>query len=115
MSMAMSTSLPYATPFADVNGFPQNSAAASRAAVAGLAALSPAGLMAPNYVYTYRGQEYVTNVLASAPVLASCDVRPTVCADAVTRGLLSGMQPMLTGTESLFPQDQAHYNAAKRT
>jgi hypothetical protein len=113
-SMQSMQSMPYATPFAEVSGFPQNSAEASRAAAASLAALSPAGFMAPNYVYNYRGQQYVTNVLTSAPVMASCDTRPTVCADAVTRGLLSGLQPLLTGSESLFPEDQIYYHAARR-
>lgn len=96
----MSSMTPYVTPFADVVGTP-------RAAAASLAALSPGGFMAPNYVYKSSNQFYVTNTLASAPVQASCSARPGVCADAITRGLLSGMQPMMGVNESVFPEDRA--------
>ena len=107
-------SAPYVTPFADVTGFARGTPEAAAAAAAGLDALSAGGFMAPNYVYTSHGEQLVTNTLTSGPVLASCNVRPGPCADAVTRGLLSGLQPMLTGDESLFPADRMYYHAAAK-
>lgn len=107
-------SAPYATPFADVTGFPRGSARAGQSTAASLDALSAGGFMAPNYVYESHGEQLVTNTLATAPVLASCNAHPSVCTDAVTRGLLSGLQPMLTGDESLFPQDRIYYHAASK-
>jgi hypothetical protein len=107
-------SAPYVTPFADVTGFARGTPEAAAAAAAGLDALSAGGFMAPNYVYTAHGEQLVTNTLTSGPVLASCNVRPGPCADAITRGLLSGLQPMLTGDESLFPADRVYYDAAAK-
>ena len=69
----------------------------------------PGAYMAPNYLFPCMGGQCFTERLdVSQPALTrSCMKNPQACADAVTRGLLSPLTPMINGTsESVLPVDQ---------
>lgn len=67
----------------------------------------PGAYMAPNFVYPCSGSLCFTERLdLSQPALArSCGNKTGACADAVTRGLLSQLTPILGAakTESVLP------------
>ena len=89
-----------------------------RTAVAGYAGavldesmgISPSAVLAPNFVY--GGGLCVTETLAVStsggaactPAAAedACARNSAVCVDAITRGLLSGLQPVMTLQESVL-------------
>lgn len=78
------------------------------AALDDAAALTPGAYMAPNWVFRCgANQSCVTNRYdTSNPAIdASCVAQSARCVDSVTRGLLSGLQPLLHPSETLFPEE----------
>ena len=69
--------------------------------------------MAPNWVFERRtGEQAFTETFTPTDpgLTASCQARPAQCTDTITRGLLSGMQPImasLSGMETVFPDELA--------
>lgn len=76
--------------------------------------LQSGAYMAPNWVYPCR--DPVTNSPAecftttlhakNGAIDASCAANSQHCADSITRGLLSGLQPLLNQVETLFPDER---------
>ncbi len=75
--------------------------------------LQSGAYMAPNWVYpcqnpidNTRGECFTTTLHAkNAAIDVSCAANSKHCADSITRGLLSGLQPLLSQTETLFPDE----------
>jgi hypothetical protein len=77
------------------------------AAVDLAAGVSPGALMAPNWVFpcgpTNQQQCFTEGFVPSNTSMAvSCVFRSPHCLDSVTRGLLSGLQPIMPPDEPLF-------------
>lgn len=91
-----------------VQPYRADSLAAASGEVAGL---SNNVYMAPNFVYPCGRAGFDqcwTNTFEyhNADMQMGCLTNSTVCVDSVTRGLLSGLQPLLSTTETLFPEEQ---------
>jgi hypothetical protein len=80
--------------------------------------MQPGAYLAPNWVYScdpasqaspgYLAPLCVTQALSaqdSVALDASCALRSDRCVDALTRGLLSGLQPLLSPQDTLFPEE----------
>lgn len=74
------------------------------------AGIVPGAYLGPNWVYQCGNggnKECYTESFnpLDADLDASCVAQSARCVDAVTRGLLSGLQPILAPSETLFPEE----------
>lgn len=105
---------PYVAVFPGAQGFPAASPSAANVVVAGLQSARGAAL-APNYVWQSAPKKQDVSFEVENDILDSCRTRPVVCMDAATRGMLSGLQPVLMpSTETLFPEDATFFMRAAR-
>jgi len=100
--------LPYVSPLPTELPYETSPAQRSQDIVA---SLRSGAYMAPNWIYPCHqnsSSDCFTNVLdVKKPAIeASCFSKSQYCADAVTRGLLTGLQPLLNQSETLFPEER---------
>ena len=93
-----------------------SSAAAAVSSAAQVATLdmsmgfAPNTLLSPNFVYqgglcvaeSLAASTYGAGACSAAATASACALRSSVCLDAVTRGLLSGLQPIMRAGESVL-------------
>jgi hypothetical protein len=63
----------------------------------------PGSGMQPNWLYPCVGGQCLATTYDAAVVGPSCAGNSLQCLDSVTRSLLSGLQPMMSHNETLFP------------